>query len=83
MLYAPGVGESAPSSTKADVVFKIRDSKNRSRYTRFLSRTLNKTSSYTISRCWLGRGSYRYYVYATLPDGTQQQMAGSGRLVIR
>ena len=83
VLYAPGVGESGPSSIKADVVFKIRDSKNRSRYTRHLSRTLNTTSSYTISRCWLGRGSYRYYVYATLPDGTEQQMAGSGRLVIR
>jgi flagellar hook assembly protein FlgD len=83
VLYAPGVGESAPSSAATSVVFKIRDSKNRSRYTRVLSRTLNRTSSYTISRCRFGRGSYRYYIYATLKDGTRQQMAGSGRLVIR
>jgi len=83
VLYAPGAGESAPSSAATSVVFKIRDSKGRLRYTRVLSRTLNTASSYTISRCRLARGSYRYSIYATLKDGTRQQMAGSGRLVIR
>lgn len=82
VLYAPAVGESVPFTT-ARVVFKIRDAQGRSRYTRVLSRRLNTVSSYTIRRCWLGRGTYRYYVRATLPDGTKQQLMESAQFRIR
>jgi flagellar hook assembly protein FlgD len=82
-LYAPGAGETMPYA-KATVVLKVRDANGRSRLTRTFSGTpLNEARSYRIARCWLERGEYRYSIYATLPDGTRQQMVGSARMTIR
>ena len=82
ILYAPASGEAVPFET-AKVTFKIRDADGRSRYTRQFNRGVNAQRSYTIRRCWLPRGSYRYYIYATLPDGRTQQMVGSARFRLR
>ncbi len=82
VLYAPAAGEAVPSAA-AKVTFKIRDAQGRSRHTRELTRRLNVTSSHTISRCWLERGLYTYSVYATLPDGRQQQLVKSAQFRIR
>jgi len=82
-VYAPVMGDEVPSSG-VTLTLKLRDSAGRSRYTRSWSEVpLNRTRWHSIRRCWLARGTYRYYVYATLPDGTTQQLVGSGRMRIR
>ncbi len=79
--YAPSAGESAASSR---IMLKVRDSTGRSRYTRMWSGVpLNATRYHSIPRCWLARGTYRYFIYGTLPDGTKQQQVGSGTMRIR
>ena len=56
----------------------------RSRYTRMWSGVpLNATRYHSIPRCWLARGTYRYFIYGTLPDGTKQQQVDSGKMRIR
>lgn len=84
-IYAPGVGESAPFA-QARLVLRVRDARGTSRYTRVYANgatPLNVARAHSIPRCMLARGSYRYFIYATLPDGTRQQMAGSGSMTIR
>jgi len=82
-LYAPPVGEAAPYS-RARITLKVRDANGRSRHTKiWTSAPLNRTLWYSIRRCWLKRGTYRYHIYARLPDGTRQQLIGSGTMRIR
>ena len=81
VVYSPAAG--AQTYSRARVVLKIRDSKGRSRMTKvWSSKGLNHTYYFT-KRLFLARGSYRYYIYATLPDGTKQEVVGSARLRIR
>jgi len=81
VVYKPAAG--AETYTSARVVLKVRDSKGRSRLTKvWSSRALNR-SYYFTKRLFLAKGNYRYYVYATLPDGTKQTIVGSARLRIR
>jgi hypothetical protein len=82
ILHAPSVDDVVPFAT-AKVTLKIRDANGSSRLTRQFTRGLNAQRSYTIQRCWLARGSYRYYVYASLPDGRKQQLVGSAQFRIR
>jgi len=82
-IYVPPSGGAVPAST-VRLTLKLHDSNGRSRYTRSWSNVpLNRTRWHSIRRCWLRRGTYRYVIYATLPDGTQQQIAVFGRVRIR
>lgn len=66
------------------MVLKIRDSHGRSRLSRTFSRSLlNRVHNYTIPHCHLKKGTYRYFIYATLPDGQKQQRIGSARFIVR
>jgi|GEM_PF-492358 len=82
-VYVPPDGGTVPSS-RVTLTLKVRDSDGRSRYTRSWSDVpLNRLRSHAIRRCRLARGTYRYSIYATLPDGTTQQLVGSARMRIR
>lgn len=82
VAYEPGSGDTV--YTKASVVLRLRDAAGKPRGTISLPHIpLNKVRSYCIAHCRLARGSYKYAVYATLPDGTVQQRIGQAKFVVR
>jgi|GEM_PF-947286 len=82
VLYGPPEGETADGVT-ADVMLKVRDTDGHSRLTYpFSDVPVNTTQTYQ-RRCWLAPGTYYYYVYAILDDGTTQQEVGKGRMIVR
>jgi hypothetical protein len=83
-VLAPPQGEKAAFTTAAKVTIKVRDAAGKWRYTRSISNVpLNQARSHTWTRCLLPRGTYKYYVYAKLADGTTQQLVGSAKLTVK
>jgi hypothetical protein len=82
VVYAAGSADTQ-TYTRGVVILKVRDAKGRSRYTKvYKAARLNRVLRHS-RRLFLRRGTYRYFIYASLPDGTKQQKLGSGRIKVR
>ncbi len=83
-VLAPPQGSPASATTAEAVTLKVRDADGVWRYTRRIADVpLNVAQTHTWSRVGLPRGTYRYYIYARLADGTKAQLVGSAKLVVR
>jgi len=81
-FYTPG-GADTQTYTRGVVILKVRDARGRSRYTKvYKAARLNRVLRHS-RRLFLKPGTYRYFIYASLPDGTQQQKLGAGRIKVR
>jgi len=82
VVYAAGSSDTQ-TYTRGGVILKVRDAEGRSRYTKvYREARFNRVLQHS-KRLFLRRGTYRYYIYASLPDGTTQQKLGSGRITVR
>jgi stage II sporulation protein D len=73
----------APAATRAKVTIRIRRSDGHSVKTIVLTKRRLNLWQTTKFRCHLGRGSYRYFVYASFAGAGTQTKVGSNRFVVR
>ncbi len=76
------VSDARPGSPTATVVIKVRTLAGRSVKTITARGPVNSTLS-TRFVCWLAKGHYRYFVYATDAAGNHQSAVGGNRLTVK
>ena len=77
------VGDPRPGSPTATVTIRIVDSRGRLAKKAVLAAVKVDTTQNYIFTCWLAKGRYRFFVYATDAAGNRQSQVASNQLVVR